>query len=167
MKNTNSSGICLTEEQQVFIESALSGKNILVDACIGSDKTTAIQQLCNMLPDEKEVLYLTYNTLLKHDAQQKITNANVHVQNYHGYAYERLKECGISVAQADLLREFNRHKDIRLPQIDILIIDEYQDIDSYSAEMLWYIKGYYPNMQIVMVGDMEQKIYNFTTLKNT
>ena len=52
----------------------------------------------------------------------------------------------------------------RLPQIDILIIDEYQDIDSYSAEMLWYIKGYYPNMQIVMVGDMEQKIYNFTTL---
>lgn len=164
MKNTNLSGICLTEEQQVFIESALSGKNILVDACIGSGKTTAIQQLCNMLPDEKEVLYLTYNTLLKHDAQQKITNANVHVQNYHGYAYERLKECGISVAQADLLREFNRHKDIRLPQIDVLIIDEYQDIDSYSAEMLWYIKGCYPNMQIVMVGDMEQKIYNFTTL---
>lgn len=91
MKNTNLSGICLTEEQQVFIESALSGKNILVDACIGSGKTTAIQQLCNMLPDEKEVLYLTYNTLLKHDAQQKITNANVHVQNYHGYAYERFK----------------------------------------------------------------------------
>lgn len=164
MKNTNSSGICLTEEQQVFIESALSGKNIIVDACIGSGKTTAIQQLCNVFPDEKRVLYLTYNTLLKQDAQRKITNANVHVQNYHGYAYERLKECGISVAQADLLREFNRHKDIRLPQIDILIIDEYQDIDSYSAEMLWYIKGYYPNMQIVMVGDMEQKIYNFTTL---
>ena len=34
MKNTNLSGICLTEEQQVFIESALSGKNILVDACM-------------------------------------------------------------------------------------------------------------------------------------
>ena len=44
--------IHLSEEQQFFIQTALEGRNILVDACIGSGKTTAIQELCNQLPDE-------------------------------------------------------------------------------------------------------------------
>lgn len=38
--------INLSEEQQHFIDVALSGKKILVDDCIGSGKTTAIQHLC-------------------------------------------------------------------------------------------------------------------------
>ena len=36
-----------------------------MDACIGSGKTTAIQSLCNELPSNKKVLYMTYNKLLK------------------------------------------------------------------------------------------------------
>ena len=55
----------LSNEQQLFIEKALQGENILVDACIGSGKTTAIQNLCNELPSKKKVLYLTYNTSLQ------------------------------------------------------------------------------------------------------
>jgi tRNA A37 threonylcarbamoyladenosine biosynthesis protein TsaE len=53
----------LSNEQQLFIEKALQGENILVDACIGSGKTTAIQNLCNELPSKKKVLYLTYTPL--------------------------------------------------------------------------------------------------------
>lgn len=34
--------IQLSDEQQMFIDKALAGHNILVDACIGSGKTTAI-----------------------------------------------------------------------------------------------------------------------------
>ena len=45
--------VMLSDEQQQFIEEALQGKNILVDACIGSGKTTAIQNLCNALPGTK------------------------------------------------------------------------------------------------------------------
>lgn len=47
----------LSNEQQLFIEKALEGHNILVDACIGSGKTTAIQHLCEALPSKKKVLY--------------------------------------------------------------------------------------------------------------
>ena len=43
-------GIVLSDEQQLFIEQAQKGRNILVDACIGSGKTTAIQKLCCELP---------------------------------------------------------------------------------------------------------------------
>ena len=32
-----------TNEQKLFIKSVQSGKNIFVDACVGSGKTTAIQ----------------------------------------------------------------------------------------------------------------------------
>ena len=38
--------IRLSEEQKLFVNKALAGYNILVDACIGSGKTTAIQYLC-------------------------------------------------------------------------------------------------------------------------
>jgi len=34
----------LSEEQELFICKALEGKNILVDACIGSGKTTGAVQ---------------------------------------------------------------------------------------------------------------------------
>ena len=62
----------LSEEQSKFVEIAQKGKNILVDACIGSGKTTAIQALCKELPRDKKILYLTYNKLLKIDAKSKI-----------------------------------------------------------------------------------------------
>ena len=75
----------LSDEQSKFVEIAQEGKNILVDACIGSGKTTAIQVLCEELPKEKNILYLTYNKLLKIDAKSKIHKKNVLVTNYHGF----------------------------------------------------------------------------------
>lgn len=155
--------IQLSAEQQHFIDAAKSGKNVLVDACIGSGKTTAIQKLCEQLPLSKEVLYLTYNRLLKIDARDKIHRWNVTVTNYHGYAYMLLKRNGISSGIRDLIQILLR-SDIRFPPVDVLIIDEYQDIEQEFAEMLWKIKEANPLMQIVAVGDMQQKIYDKTTL---
>ena len=79
----------LTEEQKELLNQVKQGKNVLVDACIGSGKTTAIQVLCNVFPDKK-ILYLTYNRLLKIDAKNKIRSRNVTVTNYHGFAFSAL-----------------------------------------------------------------------------
>lgn len=95
----------LSNEQQIFIEKALQGENILVDACIGSGKTTAIQNLCNELPSKKKVLYLTYNKLLKLDAKSKIRKKSIMITNYHGFASKILWERGISVGVSDLIQK--------------------------------------------------------------
>ncbi len=154
----------LSSEQQLFIEKALCGNNILVDACIGSGKTTAIQSLCNQLPSTKKILYLTYNKLLKIDAKSKIKKRNVTVTNYHGFAYMILRKCGISVGISDIIQRFIKEKPL-IGKYDVLIIDEYQDIEQELAELLWLVKERNPNIQIIAVGDMEQKIYDKTTLR--
>ncbi|MEZ3432238.1 MAG: AAA family ATPase [Lachnospiraceae bacterium] len=153
----------LSCEQQLFIEKGLQGKNILVDACIGSGKTTAIQSLCNQLPGTKRVLYLTYNKLLKLDAKIKIKKRNVMVTNYHGFAYMILSRSGVSVGISDLIQRFIQEKP-SIERYDILIIDEYQDIEQELAELLQLVKDSNPSIQIIAVGDMEQKIYDKTTL---
>ena len=153
----------LSDEQKRFIKLALAGNNILVDACIGSGKTTAIQALCDEFSQDKKVLYLTYNKLLKLDAKKKIKHKNVTVTNYHGYAYMVLNQIGVRAGISDLIQEFVRVK----PEIsgyDVLVIDEYQDIEQELADMLEQIKAANPKMQIIAVGDMEQKIYDKTTL---
>lgn len=154
----------LSDEQQRFIDCAKTGGNILVDACIGSGKTMSIQALCDAMPDCK-ILYLTYNMLLKLDAQGKIHNGNTIVTNYHGFAYSMLHEIGIHVSPAELIQTFlSNLDDITVPEYDLLVIDEYQDIDLEISQMLRHIKICNPDIQIVAVGDMEQKIYDKTTL---
>lgn len=155
--------VVLSDEQMSFIGKALSGKNILVDACIGSGKTTTIQALCNAMK-KKSILYLTYNRLLKLDAKDKIKNANVTVQNYHGFAYSQLVAQKIRCGVGELIRTYNRVKPPCRKKYDVLILDEYQDIDEDISKMLYTLKEKFPNMQLIAVGDMAQKIYDYTAL---
>ena len=153
----------LSDEQMYFVKKAVEGNNILVDACIGSGKTTSIQYLCNQLPETKRILYLTYNKLLKLDAKNKIKNKNATVTNYHGFAYSILRRCGITPGYADSVQLFIKG-DYPIPRYDVLIIDEYQDIEQEFAELLLYVQEKNPEIQIIAVGDMAQKIYDKTTL---
>lgn len=62
-----------------------------------------------------------------------------------------------------MIQCFNKEKPT-LEHYDVLIIDEYQDIEQELAELLEYIKFSNPQIQIIAVGDMAQKIYDKTTL---
>ena len=153
----------LSKEQRQFIDYGVAGHNILVDACIGSGKTTAIQVLCDNLVG-KRILYLTYNKLLKLDAKARITNHYVTVTNYHGFAYMELARANVRAGLGELVQTYNRVKP-RSGPYDVLILDEYQDIEQETADMLAHIKACNPTMQIIAVGDMDQKIYDKTNLK--
>ncbi|WP_341515770.1 AAA family ATPase [Mesomycoplasma ovipneumoniae] len=156
----------LTEEQQNVVNLALKGENILVDACIGSGKTSVIQVLCDKFPTDKSILYLTYNRLLKVEAKNKIKNDNVIVQNYHGFAYGLLRKEDINSSSADAVKIFLENN-ISVDAYDVLLIDEYQDITEEISLLLKKIKEKNPNIQIVAVGDINQKIYDNTKLNVT
>lgn len=143
----------LTNEQATLLSLVKNGKNVLVDACIGSGKTTTIQAICDEL-SEKRILYLTYNASLKYDAKHKIKNRNVEVTNYHGFAHKYAK-----VEPQKQIPEFLKLKPT-IDQYDILLIDEYQDIDEEISQLLLYIKQCIKNLQIVAVGDIDQKLYD-------
>lgn len=160
----------LTDEQKELIERVKRGENVLVDACIGSGKTTTIQVLCGEVP-EKKVLYLTYNRLLKNDAQKRIKCANTTVTNYHGFAVGILSRHGIYSSPSDAIQRFNqmteefdRERNPFGKKYDLIILDEYQDVEQEIADELEYVKKRNPDAQIVAVGDMQQKIYDKTTL---
>lgn len=155
--------VVLTDEQNELLKHVLLGRNVLVDACIGSGKTTAIQSLCDLVPGSLNILYLTYNRLLKVDAKHKIKNDNVTVTNYHGFASIMLSRVGVSAAPSELIQVFLKEKP-PIPKYDLVVFDEYQDIDQEISDLLWYIAAANPAIQKVAVGDMDQKIYDKTTL---
>lgn len=155
----------LSAEQQAVVDAAAKGHDVIVDAAIGSGKTSTIQDLCARLSATTRILYLTYSRLLKADAQDRVGGARV--QNYHGVVYPHLQRLGISCGIGESVQVFNDNFEAIRPgfeQYDLLVVDEYQDINTEYAILLRNIKSTNPRMQIVMVGDMSQKVRSDTTL---
>lgn len=155
----------LSDEQQALLDAVAAGHDVIVDATVGSGKTTAIEALCNAFGSQMNILYLTYSRLLKLDAQQRVSGAKV--QNYHGIVYPWLLKAGIRCGIGESIRQFNEHfKQISagFPVYDLLMIDEYQDLNEDYADLLTNIKSKNPLMQTVFVGDMSQKVRSDTAL---
>lgn len=151
--------ITLSGEQQAVVDAVADGQDVIVEACVGAGKTGTIQQIVSQFSWQKRILYLTYSKLLKQDAQQRVRGAKV--QNYHGIVYPHLLNAGIRTGISDSIRTFNRRFDdlsAGFPEYDMIVIDEYQDINEEYAQLLNNIKSVSPAAQVVMVGDMEQKV---------
>lgn len=159
------SPVPLSGEQRRMIDAVRAGRDVIVDATVGSGKTTAIQALCTEVGQDRHVLYLTYSKLLKADAQRRVKHAKV--QNYHGIVYPSLARAGITCGIGESIRKFNTEfttLSTRFPRFDLLVVDEYQDINEEYAQLLHNIKSLNPSMQTVLVGDLAQKVHSNTTL---
>lgn len=153
----------LTDEQRSVITELEKGNSVVVDACIGSGKTRCLQYVVDYFSG-KRILYLTYNRLLKLDAQEKITNTNATVQNYHGFVYKYLARRDIKTTPDKQIKTFlEKCSDIPLIY-DLCLVDEYQDLEEDTAALLLHIHDECPNAQWVFVGDMKQKIYDKTKI---
>ena len=146
----------ITDEQQLFLDYANMGYNILIQSCVGGGKTTMLQQFVEDLPDDRKAVFLTFNKHLKIDILSQITNTNVLVANYHGLAYRLLDNINIHVKVDELLSTVIE-KCPMIPHYDVVIIDEFQDLDTQCAKIVSMILEANPNVQIIVAGGMEQK----------
>ncbi|TGO38351.1 hypothetical protein BHYA_0076g00020 [Botrytis hyacinthi] len=165
-------------EQQIAIDTLLhTKKNIIVDACAGSGKTTTILHLAQSAPDTR-FLVLVYNRRLMLETKQRIEDlglTNVTVQNYHTlgaryYTSECATDQGLKRVVED---DMNIFENMELPEFSVLILDEQQDMTPILKRFVDKVlrdKGFIgPNRQpkaeqplrVVVLGDRRQEVYGF------
>ena len=153
-----------SEEQQFVIDNIISGKNVVVDACAGSGKSTTILSCANQF-QEKTFLQMTFNKELRKEVKEttdkyNIDNILIHtfhslaVTYYYGQAYD-------DMGLRKLLRE-NMSPKSDLPKIDILVLDECQDMSVlYFQFMAKFMLDIGHPFQLLIFGDKRQGIYEF------
>ncbi len=159
-----------TDEQQLFLDKAADGLDVLVDACIGSGKTTAIQAACGLLHGKgKKVLYLTYNRRLLEEARKRIDPHDADVHTFHSFGGSMLNQAGVGAgSEREVPYQFN-HRLKKVYRYDAVVVDEYQDLSEDLKDMLWHIvrmslNNYNFAPQFLIVGDRDQKIIDNTEI---
>jgi len=155
-------------EQMNVIQAIKDGFNVQVDAVAGSGKTTTVLSLADQISD-KIIIQLTYNSELKEEVVQKKLKYNetmyldnLSIYTYHSLAYqfysiEAKTDIGINkIVSSDMPP---RRK---LPNIDILVLDEIQDMNElYYRFVNKFIKDLKKNVQLLILGDKYQGLYEF------
>ena len=153
------SEIKLSEEQENIIN--CNNSHLFVNAVSGSGKTSTVLGIANKYP-EKEIIQITYNKALKDEVSQKASiYDNLKIYTYHGLAKRYYYDsCFTDQHIKKILNE--KMKIRKKPFIDILIIDETQDmLPCYYQLIKKFINDTNPDVQIILLGDHRQSIYNF------
>jgi hypothetical protein len=159
-----------SEEQQLILDSVSSGKNVRIEADAGTSKTTTLLMLAYYAPKMKgNYLILCYGKVLQQDTEKRIMKMSledkIQCRTFHSFA-------GIcfgnnvynDTIMEDLLwkaREGKQH--IKYPDANTtFLIDEAQDIKYSYYEFLKEVMSHHRH-QMVIVGDVRQKIYTDTS----
>ena len=150
----------ISEEQQIIINSCT---NTIVDAVAGSGKTTTIINMAKTYIT-KNMLMLTYNSMLRHEVKQKVKDneiTNLIIHTYHSMAVSCYDKDAFTDEKIKYILEKdleNNNKNV----YDYIIIDEAQDlIHEYILFVKKIIKDTNSNPIMFMFGDRMQSIYEF------
>jgi hypothetical protein len=157
-----------SEEQQRVIDAIKDGYNVQVDAVAGSGKTTTVLSLADQNTD-KMIIQLTYNTELKEEVIEKkrkygeimyLDNLSIHT--YHSFAYQfYTMEAKTDIGINKILEEKLSPRK-KLPNIDVLVLDEVQDMNALYYEFVMnLVRDINKSIQILVLGDNYQGLYEF------
>jgi len=153
-----------SEEQMAIINYIIDGKNVVVDACAGSGKSTTILSAAKRMPNER-FLQITYNSSLRQDVVAKASElgiSNLEVHTFHSLAVKYF----LPSAHTDTgLRQILNSRMLPtrpLPEYDIVVLDEAQDMSLIYYRFIRYVIGHLVNkIQILVMGDWMQGLYEF------
>ena len=157
----------MSEEQRKVLDFIRSGKNVIVDACAGSGKSTTILSIAKELTGKK-IRQFTYNSQLRFDVKENVRKyklKNLEVHTYHSFAVKYYSD----VAHTDTgIRQILREKMSPrnpIPLVDIVVLDESQDMtmlyfeliikmihDMCSKENPYMVDDY--KLQVLVLGDL-------------
>lgn len=152
-----------SEEQQQVINDLENNKNVVVDACAGSGKSTTVLSCASQM--KYNFVQLTYNKHLQYEIQQKIKELdlkNISVYTYHGLAVKYYdSDCHNDINIRRILRE-NIPSRTPIGSFDVLVIDECQDMTLVYFQLLWkFCIEMGGKMSILVLGDERQALYGF------
>lgn len=152
-----------SDEQLEIINTVASGTNVIVDAVAGSGKTSTVLFLAELCHDKK-ILQITYNSQLKSEVREKAIVRGLHgleVHTYHSLVVRYYDSNGFT--DAVMRRVVANNKEPRaLPDIDILVIDEAQDMTPlYYRILRKLLADLGRRITLLIMGDRYQGIYDF------
>ena len=128
----------MSEEQRKVLDFIRSGKNVIVDACAGSGKSTTILSIAKELTGKK-IRQFTYNSQLRFDVKENVKKYklnNLEVHTYHSFAvkyYSDIAHTDTGIRQ--ILREKMSPRN-PIPLVDIIVLDESQDMTMLYFELI-------------------------------
>ena len=153
-----------SEEQQIIMNAISSGKNVIVDACAGSGKSTTILSCAKALP-ELQFRQLTFNKMLQEEVKESIHKHNINniqVFTYHGLAVKYYdSQCHNDMGIRRVLRE-NVSPRVPIEPFDVMVVDEAQDMTKLYHQVIWkFMMDMGKPILLLILGDEKQGLYEF------
>lgn len=158
--------ILLDEQQELAVKT--NKKKVLVASAAGAGKTTVITErlkyLLNKGENPKNIYAITYTNNAAQEMRERINNSEIFIGTIHSFANFILLSNGVDTSEHleeeefDYLFEMVKEKNISLPEVDHLLIDEFQDICENEYEFT--METLTPK-NFFVVGDSCQSIYGY------
>lgn len=153
-----------SNEQQCIIDTLKHGKNVIVDACAGSGKSTTVLSCAKQMSDLNFV-QITFNKLLQEevkDSIEKFDLKNIQVFTFHGLAVKYYNsDCHNDMGIRKLMREECPSR-VPIPPLDVMVLDECQDMTKLYYDLIHkFLLDMGQNVFILILGDEKQALYQF------
>ena len=153
-----------SEEQQIIIDHVKQGRNVVVDACAGSGKSTTILSAAIQMP-EKRLLQITYNASLRKEVKEKVAQLgikNLVVHTYHSLAVAKYTQIAHTDTGIRHLLHQNLPPTTAIKPQNIIVLDETQDMTLlYFQLIVKYMRDMGTPFQLMVLGDYMQGLYEF------
>lgn len=151
-----------SDEQRAIVDALLHG-NVACDAVAGSGKTTAVMHIARSYSNLR-ILQFTYNRALRMEvnARAKLLQvSNLTVHTYHSFAVMHYDP---NAYTDEIMLKIHKYTVPRrtIPQYDIIIVDEAQDMRLLFYGLVRKVIDHMRNEpKLVIMGDQHQGIYQF------
>ena len=153
-----------SDEQQLVIDNLKNGYNVICSAVAGSGKSSTVLAAAKQLFD-KQILQITYNASLRLEIKEKVQILglpNITVHTFHSMAVKYYStDCNTDTGIRYLLLH-NTPPRTSIPQIDICMLDEFQDCtELYFKFVVKFLRDVGSPVQLLILGDPRQCLYEF------